>query len=63
MYAFVELDSSPKSNKVNNNKNMLLVDGYDTYLQKILQFGRELFQMTNGENSPNSKMLKVRLKF
>ncbi len=38
---------------------MLLLDGYDTYLQKILQFGRELFQMTNGENSSNSKMLKV----
>jgi hypothetical protein len=51
------------------NKDMPLLDYNNGYLQKILQFGKELFQMNaqftqeSGENQTNTKMLKVNSKY
>ena len=54
------MDASANENKLN-----FLEFDY-TNLQKILQFGRELFQMNatleNGENQINNKMLRVQIK-
>ena len=52
---------NPKTNLANN-----ILNYNDTCLQKILQFGRELFQINSqfsteyGENIANTKMLRVR---
>ncbi len=66
------MDASPVSNKpINLLKSSSLSDTnsisfleFDyTNLKKILEFGRELFQMNstidNGENPANNKMLRV----
>lgn len=58
--------SSSSSTSINNSKqtanNLSNVD-YESNLHKILQFGRELFQMNNSldpaENQANTKMLRV----
>ena len=54
------MDASSNENKLN-----FLEFDY-TNLQKILQFGRELFQMNatleNGENQINNKMLRVQIR-
>ena len=60
------MDSSPKHSNSKSSKTINnLLDYNDASLQKILQFGRELFQLNtqyiveNGENPANTKMLRV----
>ena len=60
------MDSSPKHSNCKSTKTLNnLLDYNDASLQKILQFGRELFQLNtqyiveNGENPTNTKMLRV----
>ena len=79
----MDLDSSPKQPQPSHNHHkvkspnvdlngnsrgpMLLLDYNDSHLQKILQFGRELFQLTmeNATESAslNTKMLRVGSQF